>query len=295
MRSLAVIPVATCVLRTELLQLRQERDEPFRAFTAKVRGKAETCSFSTACICGRSVDYTDHVIRDVILNGLYDTDIRKEVLGIAEILEKPITEFIALVETKEMARNALPSPTLSAVSSFQRLKKSPPAHASVPPPADRAKEATCPGCHVTYNIFTEGARGWNEKPHQVCIECYRANRRKRRPQRQPHQRPPQTPGVHATESGPISQIAAVQTKDARPPPPPPPPFVATSGPRPRTSPSPNHQPYDWLTTSSLRGSGDGLPFATTLRPQLPFRSSDQACLAAARITPPQTSMPTFRR
>ena len=44
MRSLAVIPVATGVLRTELLQLRQERDETFRAFTARVRGKAETCA-----------------------------------------------------------------------------------------------------------------------------------------------------------------------------------------------------------------------------------------------------------
>ena len=62
MRSLAVIPVATGVLRTELLQLRQERDEPFRAFTARVRGKAETCAFSTKCECGKNVDYTDHVI-----------------------------------------------------------------------------------------------------------------------------------------------------------------------------------------------------------------------------------------
>ena len=52
MRSLAVIPVATCVLRTELLQLRQERDEPFRTFTAKVRGKAETCSYTASCTCG---------------------------------------------------------------------------------------------------------------------------------------------------------------------------------------------------------------------------------------------------
>ena len=75
MRSLAIIPVATCVLRTELLQLRQERDEPFRTFTAKVRGKAETCSYATSCTCGASVDYTDHVIRDVILNGLYDCSI----------------------------------------------------------------------------------------------------------------------------------------------------------------------------------------------------------------------------
>ena len=156
MRSLAAIPVTTCALRTELLQLRQERDEPFRAFTAKVRGRAETCSYSTARTCGRSVYYTDHVIRDVILNGLYDTDIRREVLGIAEILEKPIKEVIALVETKAMARNALPSPTLSAVSSFQRLKKSPPAHATVPP-ADWAKEATCPGCRKAWTGMPVGS------------------------------------------------------------------------------------------------------------------------------------------
>ena len=63
MRSLAVIPVATGALRTELLQLRQERDEPLRAFTARVRGKAETCAFTTICECGKNVDYTDHVIR----------------------------------------------------------------------------------------------------------------------------------------------------------------------------------------------------------------------------------------
>ena len=63
MRSRAVIPVATGVLRTELLQLRQEHDEPFRVFTARVRGKAETCAFTTTCECGKNVDYTDHAIR----------------------------------------------------------------------------------------------------------------------------------------------------------------------------------------------------------------------------------------
>eukprot|EP00794_Sanderia_malayensis_P001787 gene1787-1990_t len=51
MHSLAVIPVATCVLRTELLQLHQERDETFCAFTDRVRGKAETCAYTTECEC----------------------------------------------------------------------------------------------------------------------------------------------------------------------------------------------------------------------------------------------------
>ena len=149
MRSLAIIPVAICVLRTELLQLRQERDEPFRTFTAKVRGKAETCSYTASCTCGASVDYTDHVIHDIILNGLYDTEIRREVLGIAGILETPINEIIALVESKEMARNALPSPSLSAVSSFVKQRKSPPNPVPTLSQADRAKEATCPGHAAT--------------------------------------------------------------------------------------------------------------------------------------------------
>ena len=123
MRSLAVIPIATGVLRTELLQLQQERDEPFRAFGAKVREKAETCEFTAECECGKEVDYTNHSIRDVLLNGIYDPDIRREVLGTKNILKTSVNDVIALVENKEMARNALPSSNLSAVSSFQHLKK----------------------------------------------------------------------------------------------------------------------------------------------------------------------------
>lgn len=161
------------------------------------------------CTCGTSDNYIDHVICDVILNGLYDTDIRREVLGIAGILKKPINEVIALVETKVMVRNALPSPSLSTVSSFQKQKNSPPSPVSIPSQADWTKEVTCPGCHNAFKVFTEGARALNEKPHQTCIECYRTNHRKKCQQRQP-----QTPGVHATDAEPISQTAAFQTKSA---------------------------------------------------------------------------------
>ena len=49
MRRLAVIPIATGVLRTELMQMRQMRDESFRSFAARVRGKADTCAFSADC------------------------------------------------------------------------------------------------------------------------------------------------------------------------------------------------------------------------------------------------------
>ena len=153
MRSLAVIPVATCVLRTELLQLRQERDEAFRAFTARVRGKAETSAYNAVCECGKNVDYTDHITRDVLLNGIYDPDIRREVLGTLDILTKPVNDVIALVEIIEMARNALPSSSLSAMSSFQRLKTQQTSPTQTPAHVDKGKQALCPDCRSTFCDF----------------------------------------------------------------------------------------------------------------------------------------------
>jgi len=120
MRALAVIPVTVSVLRTELLQLNQGRGEQFRSFAALVRGKAETCSFHTSCSCGRNVDYTDNVIRDVLLCGMSDLDIRREMLGTEDILEISVNDVIALVENKEIARNAFPLSAVSAASSFKR-------------------------------------------------------------------------------------------------------------------------------------------------------------------------------
>ena len=51
MKSLTVIPVAIGVPRAELLGMKQKRDEPFRTFSLRVRGKAETCEFFTNSDC----------------------------------------------------------------------------------------------------------------------------------------------------------------------------------------------------------------------------------------------------
>lgn len=205
MRSMAVIPVAIVVLRSELLQIKQERDESFRAFAARVRGKAETCAFTAKCSCGNDVDYTDMVIRDVLLSGIADCDIKREVLGWDKILQKTVNEVIAIVENKEMARNALPSSTMSAVSTFRRQKT----QSSITPPSliDRSQQAPCPDCKKIYHLFSEGRRGWNRKPHRVCIECYRVHRSQRLSSA------PSTPqpNIQVVEMEPLSQIATVQS------------------------------------------------------------------------------------
>ena len=166
MKSPAVIVVATGVMRAELVRMQQERDESFRAFASRVRGKAETCVYITKCTCHREVDFTDSIIRDVLIAGMADLDIRCEVLGTSAILERAVNDVISLGEGKEMARNALPS-SASGISSFKRGR---PVSAAQPSPSDRSQTALCPDCKQTFALFSEGARGWNTRPHHSATE-----------------------------------------------------------------------------------------------------------------------------
>ena len=70
-KRLAVQPVARGVRRTELINMQQDSGESIRSFHANVKGKAATCSYMVKCSCDRpiDVDYTELVIKDVILNG----------------------------------------------------------------------------------------------------------------------------------------------------------------------------------------------------------------------------------
>ena len=57
-----------------------------------------------------TADYTDdEAIRDVLLSGISDADIRREAMGMDDIQSKPVNEVIAFVEGREMARNATPT------------------------------------------------------------------------------------------------------------------------------------------------------------------------------------------
>ncbi|KAK3736200.1 hypothetical protein QZH41_011887 [Actinostola sp. cb2023] len=116
-----------------------------------------------------------------------------------------------------MARNAMPSSSLSAVSSFRRQTNPTATPSTAPSRTDQAKEIKCPECHTTFKIFTEGSRGWNTTPHQLCITCYRERHRRKRQQRLPQQRSPQSPSsaVQAVESDSISQVAALHIDHPR--------------------------------------------------------------------------------
>ncbi|GFO25984.1 enzymatic polyprotein [Plakobranchus ocellatus] len=69
------------VARVQLQQMRQDRDEPIRAFAARLRGQAGVCNFSIKCPCGTYVDYSDVMVRDILIKGLSDEEIRLDILG----------------------------------------------------------------------------------------------------------------------------------------------------------------------------------------------------------------------
>ena len=92
MEEVAVIKVAVGVKRAELISLNQDQDEPFRTFAIYVRSKTETCNFTTVseCECGMktTTNYTEEAIKDVMLSGVGDEDIRKEVLNTEDTLSR---------------------------------------------------------------------------------------------------------------------------------------------------------------------------------------------------------------
>ena len=101
-------------------------------------------------------------------------DIRREILGTEGILQRSVNDVVALVENKEMARNALPS-TAASISTFRRQKT-----VLEQQKWDRNQSAPCPDCGKNYSLFSEGPSGWNKRPHKQCLECYRAKRNRNR-------------------------------------------------------------------------------------------------------------------
>ena len=194
MKSLAVIPVAKGIVRAELMQLRQANDESFRAFAAKVRGKAETCGYTLKvtcpCSCNKefTLDYTVEAIRDVLLAGIGCTEIRQEVLSTEGIQDKTINDLVAFVEKREMARSAMSRRAVVAasnsnagdvsaasLSTFRRQKTQYPNAA--PPGARSDQTIPCPECGVPFSPFRKLRNGWNKKPFAECLSCWRAGRR----------------------------------------------------------------------------------------------------------------------
>ena len=106
-KPLAVRKENHLVARVELQQLRQDREEPVRAFCARLRGQAGVCQFIKKCSCdpATDVDYSDEMIRDCLIRNIEDQDIRLDVLGQAD-QDQSLEDILQLIEAKESGKRS---------------------------------------------------------------------------------------------------------------------------------------------------------------------------------------------
>ena len=127
-KALAVREENVMVARVALHHMKQDRDEPIRAFAARLKGQASVCKYVKTCPgCDRQVTYTEAILTDVLCRGIADAEIQRDLLGDtnqAMTLEQAI-KFVEAKESGKRSANRL-STTQSAEaagSSYRRQKK----------------------------------------------------------------------------------------------------------------------------------------------------------------------------
>ncbi|GFN92186.1 hypothetical protein PoB_001869200 [Plakobranchus ocellatus] len=108
-----------------------DRDEPIRAFAARLKGRAGVCSFNIKCssdTCAASTDYSDVMIQYMLIRCLKEEEIRLSILGESrqDIL---LEDAFCCIEAKESGKRPAShlvedgSSTVAATSSYKRQDK----------------------------------------------------------------------------------------------------------------------------------------------------------------------------
>jgi len=94
------------IARVTLNNSQQDRDEPIRAFCARLRGQANICKYKIECPeCNHEVDYTEPILRDVICRGIEDSDIQLDLLGQTN-QDMSLDEVLHFVEARETGKRS---------------------------------------------------------------------------------------------------------------------------------------------------------------------------------------------
>ena len=177
-KQLAVVPVAISVRRADLLTSKQDHGENARAFVAKLKGKAATCSYTVVCssnTCNQSTDFTDVIVKDVLVAGLADEDIKRDIMGWTELDVKDVNSTVAFIEAKEMARDAInQQPVNASLSSYKKSSKG-----ETSP--DLSQKLSCKECKVEISRYVWSKRRGKTIEVTHCMTCWRKSRPRRKP------------------------------------------------------------------------------------------------------------------
>ena len=116
------------VARVELHEMSQQQGEDIRSFSCRVKGQADVCKFLMDCpTCSNTVSFTDEILKYVIVNGVYDSDIQLDLLS-ENRAEMSLEDILRYVEAKESGKRSHPKMShnvqtaSSSRSQYQRSK-----------------------------------------------------------------------------------------------------------------------------------------------------------------------------
>ena len=174
-KQLAVRQENVMVSRLALHNMSQDRGEGIRNFEARLRGQADICKFMVKCTCNTptEVNYTDNMIRDVLVRGLYDQDIQNDILG-HENQNMDLEPMLCLIEAKEAGRRSVASLTTEGAHAMSQYRQAQSTAPRSPQKSEVDKKYKCEKCQ------RPGTRpvGRNGKirPFKLCRACFAANR-----------------------------------------------------------------------------------------------------------------------
>ena len=100
MHQLAVVAQNHLVNIVRLRSMMQDNDESIRSYLARLKGAANVCNLTVSCTCPTTstVSYADQEILHCLVKGLADEDIRRQVLGVVEVMDLDTT--VKFIEAK---------------------------------------------------------------------------------------------------------------------------------------------------------------------------------------------------
>ena len=105
---LAVRQENIMVARNELWNMHQDHDEPVRRFGARLRGQAGMCNLAQECssnTCTQMNSFMDQILRDVLIRGIADYDIRLAILQ-DKNQDMTLEEAFQFIEAKETGKKS---------------------------------------------------------------------------------------------------------------------------------------------------------------------------------------------
>ena len=181
---MAVIHVATSVRRANLLATKQDHGESIREYYANIRAAASTCNFNvqcphTCCNDRDMIDYTPMVVKDILIAGIADNDIRKDVLSWAELDEKSDKDIVRFIEEKEIAKNAYSGnlATAAGMSSYMKSNRNGDDENKYSVKKKLAMKGKCSKCSSEIFLYTKYRSGkLNNDPFQMCLKCFKGTK-----------------------------------------------------------------------------------------------------------------------